>query len=541
MKRRLVGVMAWFMAAIFLLFLIPVAEYYILPKRQVSTQQADHHYVDVTRTKYYFRNFLWSGIFPLYGGFISDPHFLFQHPVDLTQYLSSFFQKKPVKYQLVQVNPYFKNKTSEMILAMEFDGQAYEYKLEVPSDYPAFVVESEPSSEFLYYGNNLYFVLTDGWKQAFLIYEILPPLQENKSLTYNLISIDQSDVPAFLNFPLSQDQIDRLINHYDNSFYDFYSQYVDKNYAIEQLHSPKRERLAFSTLYGAGLNIKHAQLKELRKDSQGSFDLQLHSNFEFITAAQPVEVTHAPEENKIRIETNHWNYYDITTAGVTFDTSSFAIQQETKYILIRTDDMHRMISYIDKYMNRRHEKSKEIEYLKDYIEGTYENIPFLIEMVTEHENTYSIQRKGISFVILPPHTAHQLLGSYSNRTAYAMPNKESDGEYLFIMDFQDFSLKLTYAEVQELKSFLQQIGGSTDRLPVSEQPMLSKMSLNSSTPYQRNAKRCNSVWISAPLRHFSYFKNKIFMHRRDYLGKGWPLKLESSNAGPPLGGSATLS
>lgn len=39
-----------------------------------------------------------------------------------------------------------------------------------------------------------------------------------------------------------------------------------------------------------------------------------------------------------------------------------------------------------------------------------------------------------------------------------------------------------------------------------EKPILSKRSLNSTIPYQRSAKRCNSVCTSCPLLHFSYFK-----------------------------------
>jgi len=69
----------------------------------------------------------------------------------------------------------------------------------------------------------------------------------------------------------------------------------------------------------------------------------------------------------------------------------------------------------------------------------------------------------MSFVILPPNTAHQILGNYSNRTAYAMPNRETQSEYLFVMDFQDFTLKLTYDEVQELKSYLLRIREDSDQ------------------------------------------------------------------------------
>lgn len=468
MKRRFMRVMAWFMVALLFLLLIPVVEYYILPKRQVSTQITDHHHVDITRSKYYFRNFMWSGIFPLYGGFITDPHFLFQLPVDLTQYLSPSFQRKPIRYQLVQVNPYFKNKTSEMILAMEIDGMPYEYLLEVPIDYPSSATESEPPSEFLYHGDNLYFILSYGRERGFLIYEISPPFHENKSLVYNLVTIGQGDVPTFLKFPLSQDQIARLINHQDSSLYDFYTKYLYTNYAVDQLNKQIGEALTLSTLYGTGLNLKPALLNELSEQNEGPFGLQLQSNYEFITTILPVEITHTPLENKMIIEADHWNYFDVLSVGDTFTSSSFTTKQETKYILIRTDDIDRMISRIDKYMNRRHEKSKEIEYLKDRVEGTDENTSFLIEMITKHENALSIQRLGMSFVILPPNTTHQLLGNHSNRTTYATPNMEAQSEYLFVMDFQDFSLKLTYDEVQELASFLQRIRETSDQSFVSE-------------------------------------------------------------------------
>lgn len=453
MRRRLERAVIGCTISVLFVLLIPLMENYI-PKKQVSTQQISSEYIDISRNKYYFRNFTWSGIFPLYGGFISDPHFLFQLPVDLTQYLSLVFQTKPVRYQLIQVNPYFENRTSEMILAMEIDGETYEYKLEVPSDYPSFVTESEPRGEFLYHDNNLYYVLSYGWENDFLMYEIFPPFNENKILSNSLVSLGLSDFPKF---SIAKDQVDRFISHSYSGMYDFYTKYLNTEYINEQLNAIRGEELRLSPLYGANLNLTPALSKKLRDQGDELFKVQLKSNYEFITSVQPVTITHASSENKIIIKVDHWNYYDVLVAGDTFADSSFAVSQETKYILIRIEDTDRIIRYIDIYIDRRGEGSKEIEFLKDRIEGTYKNIPFLMEMVTRNENTQSNQRLGMSFVVLPPNTSQQSLGNYSHRTTYEIPDIVFQNEYLFVMDFQDFSLKLTYEDAQEFANFLRQI------------------------------------------------------------------------------------
>lgn len=116
-----------------------------------------------------------------------------------------------------------------------------------------------------------------------------------------------------------------------------------------------------------------------------------------------------------------------------------------------------MIRYINQYMELRNKKSSEIEYFSDRVEGTYSKIPFLIEMITEHEQQLSVERKGLSVVSLPPNTKDQLLGNFSNRTSYEIPHSKLKNDHLFIIDFQDFSLKLTYEEAQLLMSFLQSI------------------------------------------------------------------------------------
>lgn len=454
MRRRLVRAIIGCTLAVLLVLLIPLMERYILPKKQVSTQQISSENIDILRNEYYFRNFIWSGIFPLYGGFISDPHFLFQLPQDLTQYLSPVFQTKLVRYQLIQVNPYFKNRTSEMVLAMEIDGETYEYKLEVPSDYPSFVTESEPRGEFLYHDINLYYVLSYGWENKFLIYEILPPFNENKVLSNSLVSLGQSHFPEYLKFSIAKDQADRFISHSYSGMYDFYTKYLNTEYINEQLNATRGEELRLSLLYGANLNLTPALFKKLREQGDELFKLQLKSNYEFITSVQPVTITHAPSENKIIIKVDHWNYNDVLVAGETFMDSSFTFSQETKYILIQTEDTKRIISNIDKYIDRRGEGSKEIEYLVDHIEGTYKRIPFLMEMVTKNEHTQSNQRLGMSFVVLPPNTSQQSLGNYSNRNTYEIPDIEYQNEYLFVMDFQDFSLKLTFEDAQEFANFL---------------------------------------------------------------------------------------
>jgi hypothetical protein len=96
-----------------------------------STKNIDSSYIEIKRPIYHFRHWLWSGIFPFYGGFINDPHVLPSKPALPSATLSNQYKIK--RYQSYDINFFFKDETSEVVLAIEYHDDVYEYILDVPA------------------------------------------------------------------------------------------------------------------------------------------------------------------------------------------------------------------------------------------------------------------------------------------------------------------------------------------------------------------------------------------------------------------------
>lgn len=435
---------------VFSFLLIQTYEKEIFSSNQLSSTDYDNDNIEIRRDKYNLRNFMWSGIFPLYGGFISDPHFLYSQPVNVSDYLSSIFHHKNVRYQLIDVNPFFENNSSENILAMEIDSTPYEYKLNMPPDFQYNTLQHvEPDSVFLYNGDSLYFVrLCDYWENKFLLYEINYPFNENKVLNYQYIDITKSEIVDSLDFSLSADQVDLLLHHNSRKFYQFYANFLNQNYASNQINFESGKGINLTTYYGSTLNIEYNKMKDIINEE---YSMKVHNRYEFITFTNNVIFSNNTDVRKIVLELLHSNYYDLLLLGDSFDTSDFASRIEKKYILIEYDDINRLLSYIDEYKNLRKEESSSIVYFK-------KNSPFLIEVITQFNDELTIDRSVLSMLVLPPNMAPETERRYSNRTEYALPYNAKDEDYLFTMDFNDgYSIKLSYDETEKLEEFLKAV------------------------------------------------------------------------------------
>jgi hypothetical protein len=85
----------------------------------------------VVRRHYPLRHWMWSGIAPFEGGFIPDPHFLWSEmgsPPEPIQRVTS----KNIVLQLVDVNPWFDDESSEILLLIRSGRESYEYSLDRP-------------------------------------------------------------------------------------------------------------------------------------------------------------------------------------------------------------------------------------------------------------------------------------------------------------------------------------------------------------------------------------------------------------------------
>jgi len=84
------------------------------------------------RPYYPLRHWQWSGIMPFFGGFHPDPHFLTSDMATFPEVTSRRLGLTRIDYLLADVNPYFNDETSEVVLLLQADKRVTEYLLEVP-------------------------------------------------------------------------------------------------------------------------------------------------------------------------------------------------------------------------------------------------------------------------------------------------------------------------------------------------------------------------------------------------------------------------
>ena len=86
----------------------------------------------VRRKRHHFRHWVWSGIFPLEGGFIPDPHYLCSEDGILPGPVNGLVADKASRYAIVDVNPFFNDRSSEILLLVKGHDEVFEYSLNFP-------------------------------------------------------------------------------------------------------------------------------------------------------------------------------------------------------------------------------------------------------------------------------------------------------------------------------------------------------------------------------------------------------------------------
>ena len=148
-----------------------------------SVRDLDSSFIDISREVHRFRHWRWSGIFPLYGGWIPDPHFLvtsvFGVPADVGRVLGD----TGARYQGVDINPWFEDSSSEIVLAIESRGIVHEYtipnNLDPPLSY-GFVNNSDRLYVFPYRSGLAFLTSLDISRHAFLLVSL--PLQKTANI-----------------------------------------------------------------------------------------------------------------------------------------------------------------------------------------------------------------------------------------------------------------------------------------------------------------------------------------------------------------------
>ena len=86
----------------------------------------------VCRKHHRLRHRVWSGIFPLEGGFIPDPHFLCSEDNVVWRPVASILGDENSLYSIVDINPFFDDKSSEIALIIRSHLDTFEYSLRFP-------------------------------------------------------------------------------------------------------------------------------------------------------------------------------------------------------------------------------------------------------------------------------------------------------------------------------------------------------------------------------------------------------------------------
>jgi hypothetical protein len=115
-----------------------------------NTSEIDPNNIEILRPVYRFRHWKWSGIFPLYGGFIGDPHILFSKPVILPSFEFPIISSNhSFRYQVFDINTAFEDNSTELLLAIEIDDKVYEFQLDVPKGSRSFSGMAERKTDFI--------------------------------------------------------------------------------------------------------------------------------------------------------------------------------------------------------------------------------------------------------------------------------------------------------------------------------------------------------------------------------------------------------
>lgn len=86
----------------------------------------------VHRKRHHFRHWVWSGIFPGEGGFIPDPHYLCSKDGVFSDPVNELISVKTSRYAIVDVNPFFNDRSSEVLLLVKWHDEVLEYSLNFP-------------------------------------------------------------------------------------------------------------------------------------------------------------------------------------------------------------------------------------------------------------------------------------------------------------------------------------------------------------------------------------------------------------------------
>jgi hypothetical protein len=112
------------------LFLAGLATDTVSASERQATEH-NEHCLPVKREIFRLKHWQWSGIFPFEGGFIPDPHFVCSSTASFPSTVAALLNDSSAVFQIVDVNPFFEDKSKEIILAIQSsDKILYELKFD---------------------------------------------------------------------------------------------------------------------------------------------------------------------------------------------------------------------------------------------------------------------------------------------------------------------------------------------------------------------------------------------------------------------------
>jgi hypothetical protein len=141
----------------------------------------------LVRKAHFFHPLIWSGIFPFEGGFIPDPHCLSSKQMALPVSALQLLGRSSGTFQIFGVNPYFNNKSSQIVLLFRSGAELFEYSLEFPRHrgIQAVPTDNDPTVRIFPYEGKL--VVLANFDKASGVYVIDLPLHSHTALALNPI------------------------------------------------------------------------------------------------------------------------------------------------------------------------------------------------------------------------------------------------------------------------------------------------------------------------------------------------------------------
>ena len=194
-----------------------------------SAQCGDELFETASRKYYPLRHWQWSGIPPLEAGFVPDPHYLCSESMTFSEPVTRLLSSASSRYGIVDVNPFFNDNTSEILLLIQSRGSRFEYALAFPHGkaVQAILANPMPPPAMVFPYENGLAILANFFGPAKGVYLLPLPLKSGTTLELTPASSPQFAKVAMAFKSVGQEQTtrDQFCESRRNDFIAFYEKY----------------------------------------------------------------------------------------------------------------------------------------------------------------------------------------------------------------------------------------------------------------------------------------------------------------------------